>query len=607
MYKYLFLALFISAFSPTFGQSFNNAQKARLCLQYYRNGEFEKAAACFEELHNKDRSHDYYYERYLSALFELEDYKTAEKVIKRAIKASPEKLERRVDYGRLYARQQEMEKAEKEYKRAIKELTGNQIQISRLANAFQKQDRHAEMVATYEKGEKLLGQPGIFAYQRGNAHRLAGNAEEMVKAYLDAIEAVPGRLTNIQAFLQRYLPEMTGSYEVLKTELFRRSQKDANNSLYPEMLVWVYVQEEDFESALVQARALDLRLQENGSRVYKLAQMALNEEQYQAALDAFAYIVEEKGKSSIYYINAKEQILYTKRKQLSKGFAYTEEQLRTLEGEYKAFLKEFGQNAGTYGIMKQLAELEALYLNDLEQAIQILKAAVEMPRLNRKLLAEAKIQLGDYFLMNQEVWEASLLYSQVDKDQKDSPLGEMARYKNAKLSYYKGDFEWAQDQLEILKGASSELISNDAIDVSVFIMEHYNLDTTANSMRLFAQAELKIFQHRFEEAFSQMDSIKLLYKGHGLEDDIHFAKAKVFLQKLDYSKALTELEQIVANYPEGILVDNALFQMAQIYEERLNEPEKAMPLYEQILMEHMGSYFTVEARKRFRKLRGDGV
>jgi tetratricopeptide (TPR) repeat protein len=394
---------------------------------------------------------------------------------------------------------------------------------------------------------------------------------------------------------------------VLKKELYRRNQKNPNNSLYSELLVWTYLQENDFENALLEAKALDKRLVENGSRIYKLAQTAENEKDYEAAIQAYEYIINEKGVSCIYYVDAKQQLLATKRARLTDGYDYTKEEVRQLEGEYEAFLTEFGKTRRNSGLMQELADLQALFLNDLDKAISIMEEVIEIPMMKRTDMAKAKIKLGDFYLMKGEVWDASLLYSQVDKEMKDAPLGEMARYKNAKLSYYKGEFEWAQDQLDVLKGSTSELISNDAIDVSVFIMEHYNLDTTSNSMRLFAEADLLIFQNRFEEAFDRMDSVKILYKGHGLLDDIHHAKAKVHIQKREFSKALEELNQIVENFEEGILVDNALFKMAEIYEDQMGNPEKAMSLYEQILMEHMGSTFTVEARKRFRRLRGDGV
>jgi len=56
-----------------------------------------------------------------------------------------------------------------------------------------------------------------------------------------------------------------------------------------------------------------------------------------------------------------------------------------------------------------------------------------------------------------------------------------------------------------------------------------------------------------------------------------------------------------------ILADNATFQLADLYENILGDTTKAQELYEKVLLEYPGSLFVVEARKRFRRLRGDDI
>jgi tetratricopeptide (TPR) repeat protein len=588
-------------------QIINDAQKARLCNEYFNNGEFKKAAECFKDLHEKDKVQDYYYDRYLISLTELEQFTDADKMIRKAIKAAPDKVERYVDLGNILEKLNKSTDAKEQYEKAIKQLAPNQVQVNALATAFSDAKKFDYALQTYEKGEKIIKEKYLFAYEIAGIYRDKGDAVKMTEQYLNALEFMPNRLTNIQAFLQRFLPEMTGSYDELKKQLYARMQKDPSITLYSELLIWVYILENDFESALTQAKAMDKRLDENGTRIFKLAQMATNEKQYDAAILCFEYIIKEKGKSCLYYIDSKQLLLATKRNLLTAGFNYSKEEIQLLEKEYESFLEEFGKARKTAAIMQELAELQAFYLNNLSKSIKLMEELIAIPMLDRNQLSEAKIKLGDFFLMKGEIWEASLLYSQVDKEMKDAPLGEMARYKNAKLSYYKGDFEWAQDQLDVLKGSTSELISNDAIDVSVFIMEHFNLDTSATSMRFFAEADLLIFQNRFEEAFEKMDSLLLKFPTHGLGDDIYYAKAKIFIKKRQFDKAIELLGKIPEEYKDGILTDNALFKMAEIQETELKNKAKAMELYEKILMDFSGSTFTVEARKRFRKLRGDGV
>ena len=608
MSKYFYsIIIAVSTILTANAQIINDAQKARLCNEYFNNGEFKKAAECFKDLHEKDKVQDYYYDRYLISLTELEQFTDADKMIRKAIKAAPDKVERYVDLGNILEKLNKSADAKEQYEKAIKQLAPNQVQVSALATAFSDAKKFDYALQTYEKGEKIIKEKYLFAYEIAGIYRDKGDAVKMTEQYLNALEFMPNRLTNIQAFLQRFLPEMTGSYDELKKQLYARMQKDPSITLYSELLIWVYILENDFESALTQAKAMDKRLDENGTRIFKLAQMATNEKQYDAAILCFEYVIKEKGKSCLYYIDSKQLLLATKRNLLTAGFNYSKEEIQLLEKEYESFLEEFGKARKTAGIMQELAELQAFYLNNLSKSIKLMEELIAIPMLDRNQLSEAKIKLGDFFLMKGEIWEASLLYSQVDKEMKDAPLGEMARYKNAKLSYYKGDFEWAQDQLDVLKGSTSELISNDAIDVSVFIMEHFNLDTSATSMRFFAEADLLIFQNRFDEAFEKMDSLLLKFPTHGLGDDVYYAKAKIFIKKRQFDKALELLGKIPVEYKDGILTDNALFKMAEIQETELKNKAKAMELYEKILMDFSGSTFTVEARKRFRKLRGDGV
>ncbi|MDC0231319.1 tetratricopeptide repeat protein [Aureispira] len=583
-----------------------SAQKASLARKYFSDGEFEKAAVLYKELHERNRANDYFFERYFLTLLELEDYKEGEKMVKKSIKAAPDKVERYVCGGTLLERQSNREKADEQYEKAIKLLAANQVQIVRLANAFVKNKNYAYAIATYEKGSKLMKVKNLFAYEMGTVYRLKGNLPKMIEKYLDCLEYLPNRMTNIQAFFQRELSEVDGFSE-LKKQLFARINKSSEVSIYPEMLIWVYIQQGDFENALIQSIALDKRQTENGSRIYHLAQTAIREKAYKSGIEAYNYIITEKGVACPYYIDSKRHLLAAKRDKLVEGFKYTKDELLELEADYLAFLNEFGRSYSTATIMQEMAELEAFYLNDLDKAISILNTVVTMARLSRVAKAEAKINLGDYYLMQGEVWESSLLYSQVDKEMRDAPLGEMARYKNAKLSYYKGDFEWAQDQLDILKGSTSELISNDAIDLSVFILEHYALDTSAVPMKLFAQADLLTFQNKFDESIVMMDSIMSKHKEHGLGDDILLVKSEIAVKKRDYSTSISLLKEIPLKYKDGILVDNAIFKMAKIYENRLGETEKAMELYEKILFDHPGSLYVNEARRRYRKLRGDGA
>ena len=209
--------------------------------------------------------------------------------------------------------------------------------------------------------------------------------------------------------------------------------------------------------------------------------------------------------------------------------------------------------------------------------------------------------------MSEEIWEATLLYSQVDKEFKEELLGQEARFRNAKLSYFTGDFEWAQSQFDILKASTSKFIANDALDLSIFILDNMGLDTTAVPLMYYAQAELDVFQNKFEAGLEKLDVLLSDFPEHALEDDVYYLKANLYKKQRKYNDAIVMYQLVIDNYPEDIRADNALYELALLYDEVLLDKEKAKELYEKLFIEFSNSTFAVDARKRFRILRGDTV
>lgn len=598
--RVLFSALVVLLFSVT-----AVAQESRLAQQYFQNGEYEKAAVLFEKLFAQNEHNDYYFSRYVDCMIALEQYGEAEKVIKKQLKQYPDEISLYVTYGNLLEQQFKDAEAKEQYEKAIKKLPADRFAITKLANSFIGLAKYDLAIAAYERGSQLVKDDDVFSYNLGDLYRRKGDSAKMIEHYLNSLDANPNRISTIQTLFQRSLTK--DDYKELQKQLYTRIQEKQNALQYPELLTWVFIQDKDYSNAFRQVKALDRRLKENGGRVYNLAQIAANDGDYDAAIEAYDYIVETKGVTSSFYLDAKREGLQVKRNKLVEGFNYTPEELVALEREYTTFLTEFGQTKATAQIVLELAELEAFYLNNLDKAIQLLSEMVTYPGINPNVQAHGKLRLADFYLMQGERWEATLLYSQVDKAFLDDLLGHEARFRNAKLSYYTGDFQWAQAQFDVLKASTSKLIANDALDLSIFIMDNLGLDTSSVPLKMYASADLLVFQNRFQEAFQRLDSLQMLFPNHGLEDDIWYMEAQIYKKKRDYEAASARLQQIIDKYPDGIRTDNSLFELANLYETHLNDLEKAKMFYEKIFIDYSGSTFAVEARKRYRILRGDDV
>jgi tetratricopeptide (TPR) repeat protein len=370
------------------------------------------------------------------------------------------------------------------------------------------------------------------------------------------------------------------------------------------MLIWLSIQQKDFDMALIQSKSIDRRMQEDGSRVMELARLCISNESYDVAIDAFNYIL-TKGSKSRYYLDSRIGLLNTKYLKITNRYNYTQQDLLDLKAEYQKALTEFGENASTVPIMRYMAHLQAFYLDEIDQAIDLLNKAVEMPGVKPAIKAECKIELGDVLLFAGDVWDATLLYSQVDYDFKNDQLGHLAKYKNAKLSYYIGEFGWAKAQLDVLKAATSKLIANDAMELSLLISDNIDMDSSYTALNYYSKADLLMYRNKLDEAMITLDSIQMVALWHPLHDEALYKKGEIMLKKGEFVIADSLFAKVVDMYPEDILADNALMIRADLNERQFGDVETAMQLYEKILFDYPGSLFVVEARKRYRELRGD--
>ncbi|MFP4470488.1 MAG: tetratricopeptide repeat protein [Bacteroidales bacterium] len=578
----------------------------KLAAEYINNKEFEKAVVLYEKLFDEKGTH-FYYTYYMYCLIELQDYKTALQITRKQQRNDPDRLRYMVDEGFIHTLTGDQKKAEKIFDDALKNIEADPGQIRNLANAFNYRGQTNYAIRTFEQGRELV--PDYpFNLDLARIYERLENYGEMVKEYLNLIEIEIDRMDLVKGRLQSALDNDTEGLlvEELRTELLRRVQRAPEKTFYADMLIWYSVQQKDFEMALIQSKSLDRRLQEDGSRVYELGQLCLSNKAYDVAIDAFEYLM-GKGANSPLYLEARIGLLNARYMKVTNRYDYTQQDLIELENEYLKALAEFGENTFTVPIMRYLAHLQAFYLDRIDTAINILNKAVEMPAVSPMMKAECKIELADILLFKGDVWDATLLYSQVDYDFKNDPLGHLAKYKNARLSYYIGEFKWAKAQLDVLKAATSKLIANDAMDLSLLISDNIDMDSSYTALRYYSQADLLAYRNKFDEALITLDSIQMVSLWHPLHDEVLFKKGEIYIQTGDYQKSDSLLAKVVEMYPEDILSDNALMIRADLQERHFGNTDLAMDLYGQLMKDYPGSLFVVEARKRFRELRGDMV
>ncbi|MBA3664941.1 MAG: tetratricopeptide repeat protein [Bacteroidetes bacterium] len=604
LFKYLIACVIILAgLSLSAQRTQNNNEK--LALQYFEQKEFDKANVYFESLF--DQNPEIWYPHYYKSLFAVKDYSKAEKITKKQIKANKFNSYLYVNLGRVYKAQGDEKKEKEAYQKAIKELVPVQAYVQLMATSFLEYDLFDYAIETYNK---VKSNDYPYYYEKADVYKRKNDLKAMINEYLDALEFRETEIVNVQTNLQNSLgyDDDEGGIKnpLLKQELQKRIQKNPEKTVLSEFLIFIQKQQKDFEGAFVQSRALDKRFNEGGHRVFDLATICVSNKQWETAKRCYEYII-DKGPDNLYYDAASVDILHVEYLAVTQKPQPTQEELLALESKLNKAKDKYTSSSLKAEIIKSLAMLEAYYMNRPGTAIILLEDLLKEVGIDPVAKADYKIMLADIYLVKGEIWDASLLYSQVEKDFKYEAIGQEAKFKNAKLSFYAGDFKWAKAQADVLKGATTKLIANDALDLSLIITDAIGVDTNDIPLKLFSSAELMILQHRYTDAIARMDSINQLFSTNTLGDDIYYKKATIYQSLGKYPEAESMYKNILEFYPTELYGDDAQFKLAELYEKNIGDKEKAKATYQEVLTKYPGSIYVVEARKRYRELRGDNL
>lgn len=613
----LFLLLLLPSFL-TVAQEANE----QLASQYYQKGEYDKAIELYEPLYNSTQN-AFYYQMLYRCYLETGQTKEAERLTEKRIKKQPRDLTLLVDLGQIYSKNGNTKKAEKSYENAIDKVSYDSKQVGDLAMAFEKAGLTGFAIKTYLKARERTNNDLLFVMELATLYQKTGDFEKMTSEYFNLLDKSPGNMSSVQIALQRALNETSDDKLAngLKKTLISRIRQKPDNRNYLEMMIWFSLQQKDFDFALSQAKAVDLRFPEEGSRqVFRVAQIAQNNEDYNIAEQAYNIII-AKGKEERLYFDSRVGLLNVKYDRINQAHAHNPAELQSLAQEYETALAELGKNERTIQLMRNFSHLLAYNDFDYQQATnggkandgaaypQLQKAAdllydiIEMPRISPKIVGEVKLELGDLLLFSGEVWDASLLYSQVEKANKNDVVGAMAKFRNAKLSYFNNDFTWAKSQLDVLRASTSKLIANDAMQLSLLISDNMEEDSTFDMLELYAAADLMIYRNQLDSAWTLLDDITHRTLSHPLFDEILLQKAKICMKQARYSDADSLLQFIVDHYSSDILADDALFMLAELNEQQLNNKQKARECYEKLLLDYPASLYCDRARKRYNLLK----
>ncbi|HPM28852.1 MAG TPA: tetratricopeptide repeat protein [Chryseolinea sp.] len=617
--------------------SAQNYSDIQLANEYILKGEKKKAREIYSELSKSDVNNIIIYNNYLAVLLDLGEYDEAHAYVKKILRKEPDNLQCRLDAGLVYVHAGDLGKADKYFKEVIAENKTSVQRIKMISDYFMAKSLIDYGILALTQSRQVLGNPYLFSLDLAMLYRIQGSRDKMVTEYLSYVTQNSGNTQYVKNVMQALLTK-PDELESLEKILYEKVQQQPDVEVYSDLLIWVNLQQKNFSSAFIQARAYDKRYKNDGQRTMEVARVALDNEDYYNATKIYRYVVREYPESQN-YLQARLGLIHTRESRVKRSFPVKKDSVKLLIQDYKNFIKQHPENANSLEAARSEALLFAYYLDQKDSAILILSSLILDTRASMYLKSKSKLDLGDIYLLKNEPWESTLLYSQVEKTQKESPLGYEAKLKNAKLSYYRGNFRLAQEHLDILKQATTREIANDALDLSILIKENIMIDSTGEALKEYASIELLLYQNKTQEALSKINFLKqglrtlgdtvlmsdkeqvFLYNikfqtrrdsaamntitNQTILDDVYWLEANIRMKQGEFYKSIALLQKIRDEHPDDILSDDAYFLQGDIYENQLQNKEKAMEIYRDFLTVYPGSVYAAEARKRFRSLRGD--
>ncbi|WP_026727458.1 tetratricopeptide repeat protein [Flavobacterium denitrificans] len=576
---------------------FTFAQNEQLAQYYYDKGDFEKAKVSYEELLNSAPSNTQYFLRVIDCYQQLQQFSVAEKAIQDRYNKYKQGVFL-VELGYNFQLQKNESKARSYYDQAIEKIKVNPNDVYGIGNSFEKKVLLEYALKAYQTAMQI--QPNYnFNFQIGMLYGQLGKTDEMIDLLLTESYKNPQNANLIQAQLSRFMngeTDSTAFKDAMRKALILKTQKD-QDVFWNHYLSWFYVQQKEFGKAFIQEKAIYKREPESLSSIVNLSQFALNEDDTETAAEILNFIL----------LNTKDLDLlvqtnyYLMEIKIDKA---QEKDYPAIDAELQQLLATYEVTPFTLSLQLIRAHFTAFNLKKPEEGIAIVKHALEL-NLNDYQEADAKMELGDILLLQEKFNQALIYYSQIQLDLKNDVMAHEASLKAAKTSYYKTDFEWALKQFKELKSANTQLIANDALEYFLLINDNTVADSTQTALKQFAKGDFLIYQNKKQEAITQFQGILKAFKGQEIEAVTMLRLGKMYESLKDYNAALSQYQQIIDHHGDGIYVDEALFFSAEIYNDEFHDAEKAKPLYEKVIFNHQDSIYFVDARKKYRELRGD--
>ena len=584
------------------GLSAQTNPEAELANRYFNDGEYESALELYQRVYRREPA-ERYARRIVQSHEQLTQYQEAIDFLDKVIRKHKREPIYPILQAGLLTKTGDLKAADKQYEQVIAKDLESEGDFVKIGSYLYQAGQLKWALRTYKMARKVLNDEYRFSNEIANIHQQMGEFEEATAEYLNLYYQTPDNLSAANLNVLNMASVSASAGPAIERTLLRAVDKYPNDLGLRVMLYEFYVLDENFYEAFVQVKAIDRLFREDGERVFRFAKTMRNNGEYELSNEAFEYLIDKKRESP-YYFQAHFEKATNGELRAFETIPVDMAAVNQAVDDYGRLLEEFGRRPQYFEAIYRRARLMVFYLDQLDRALAELEQLLQQQQfLRAEDLAKAQLLTGDILLMQQQYNQAKLIYTEVAEAFKDRQLGALANFKLGQLAYYKGEFNLAQALLGAIKDNTSNDISNDAIKLSLTIIDNTGLDSTTTALEMFAQAQLLTYQRKYRSSLDLLDSLAFQYPNHPLADEILWEKAQIFLTQNDISGAMGYIDRILDQFAEDIYGDDALYTKARIYDYNLDDPEAAMKYYLEFLTMYPGSLYSVEVRKRIRELR----
>ena len=444
--RILFILLFIS--SLCFAQN-----DFYLAENYFREGEYEKATQLYKKLVDKNSYNTIYLKRLITCYQETEKFDLVEKLLTSKLKENPTLFHLNIEIGYNLERQQKTELAKSYYELGLAGIDSNPTFGGTAARLFKENNLLDYAIKAYRQ-TMAISKGANYDFQIAQIYGEKGDFEKMFSSYIDLVDRNGNYLATVKRFVSRYISEDAQDKNniLFKRTLLKKSISNPKD-IWNELLSWLFTRQHEYQKALIQEKALFKRDPNYLSNINTLGRTAFNNKDYEAAKACFSFVLsstnflDEKLFAHLYYLKSSVELKDP-----------------NIETMFKKVLKTYGTTTSTLNIQIAYADFLTFTKNEPAIAKEILEKALAL-NSSKFEKARIKLKLGDVLVFMGKYNKALIYFSQIQTRLKNHTLAQQARFKVAQTSFFKGDFTWAMAQLKVLKGSTTQLIANDAVDL----------------------------------------------------------------------------------------------------------------------------------------------